>query len=757
MNFKHLLSVATVCVAAYTFAETTITLDRVQQRYPWNGLVDIDYTIDGIKGDANDYTVTVSWESVTAEAEGTAALFDNLAGCDLPTANGAHRVTWNAAADGLEFLAKDLKVTVRLDYAPVAEQEADYMIIDVSAGKNAAEYPVRLVATGADYSTENFNHHLYKQSKVVLKKVKAGEFWMGENNVASGTGETRHRVLLTDDYWLGVFETTQKQIELVTGVVKSGYKTDSATELAAERPEGSVSYDVTMHPTDGMISRLNLRAQCREALLTGFDLPSEAEWEYACRAGTETKYSWGSDSTDVADDYAWGSGNANSMTHAVGQKRPNAWGFYDMHGNVGEWCRDWAYNYPLYSATHVSTNPVGMVWNRMKVLRGGSYHGSFGIKTSGGREMGQTVPNQTGGGYNPSYASQFGFRLYKQITAPEAEPVEPVEQASAALENLKVDFDPAVVRHLTTTADLLPVAWNDDLGWAAGGAGAGATVTITTASGPDVDDPTTWVDAETVTLAEGTGEGTAVWTPTTAALYRFELKAGNMTTQTAYFNLKDCPELTGKASIEGFSADLSQIEFPCDGYPHEPTVTVKDKDGNLLTPGVDYVVSYSQNLNAGTATMTISGAGDYEGIITRTFTITRVAPTDKASAVFGGTAPIDTRRADGEPLVVGTWRDLMPLDWNDTEKWGRGGDTNELNAVTVTCVPLTEGNASVTVVNLANGEDLSDWSRLRKGRYLAVSEIYTRTKPAAQWTLSATNAVRQIDILAMPGFKLIFR
>lgn len=100
------------------------------------------------------------------------------------------------------------------------------------------------------------------------------------------------------------------------------------------------------------------------------------------------------------------------------------------------------------------------------------------------------------------------------------------------------------------------------------------------------------------------------------------------------------------------------------------------------------------------------------------------------------------------------WNGLVDIDYTIA---GVEGDPNELNAVTVTCVPLTEGNASVTVVDLANGEDLSDWSRLRKGRYLAVSEIYTRTKPAAQWTLSATNAVRQIDILAMPGFKLIFR
>ncbi len=205
-----------------------------------------------------------------------------------------------------------------------------------------------------------------------------GEFVMGSPPSETGrfSDETPHWVTLTKGFYLGKFEVTQAQWERVMGANPSHYK-------GADLPVESVSWD-----------------DCQEfvkKLGSGARLPTEAEWEYACRAGTTTAWSFGNSVLD-AGKYAWygqwewdgtksvkvPGGNAEEKTHQVGQKLPNAWGLYDMHGNVWEWCADWDGAYPK----GVVTNPPGAPADSNRVNRGGGWNFSAWFCRSANRYRG---------------------------------------------------------------------------------------------------------------------------------------------------------------------------------------------------------------------------------------------------------------------------------------------------------------------------------------------------------------------------------
>ncbi len=348
-----------------------------RQRWPWNGLVDVDYEVGGdtnlLAGLAAQITFTDSdgrsWVASTF-----------LAGAEPWAEPGPHRATWNAAADaGAGVMASNAIATVSLVRAP----EPRWCVIDLSGGSAASSYPVTYV-TDVPNVPGGFNADAYKTTNLVLRLVKPSD-WADGTFTMGGSCEAT----LTNAFWIGVFETTQRQWELVAGGRPSYFRRDDGY---ATRPVEKVSYEMirgsdagSMWPDSGDVDEDSFLGKLRARTGLAFDLPTEAQWEFACRATTTTDYNNGSDWTDGTSctnldplGRYWfnggGGGNGNpdcdtsGGTAAVGSYQPNEWGLYDCHGNVDEWCLDW---FGDFAASAVE--PVGAPSGEKRVLRGGCW------------------------------------------------------------------------------------------------------------------------------------------------------------------------------------------------------------------------------------------------------------------------------------------------------------------------------------------------------------------------------------------------
>ncbi len=191
-----------------------------------------------------------------------------------------------------------------------------------------------------------------------MKRIPEGTFQRGspgwEKDRYDDEGPT-HQVTISKPFYMGTFEVTQAQWEAVMGENPSRF---------SGRPDNPVE-QVSWEDCQRFIETIN------EMGIGTFRLPTEAEWEYACRAGTSTRFYWGEDPEyRQIDDHAWYKGNSDVKPHRVGEKMPNAWGLYDMSGNVWEWCSDW---YGSYGAGP-QTDPVGVAEEPpLRVARGGGW------------------------------------------------------------------------------------------------------------------------------------------------------------------------------------------------------------------------------------------------------------------------------------------------------------------------------------------------------------------------------------------------
>ncbi|MDF2936268.1 MAG: hypothetical protein K0Q90_1641 [Paenibacillaceae bacterium] len=237
------------------------------------------------------------------------------------------------------------------------------------------------VAVTPDSGAGGGNIEVLKLAQAVemeFVKLQPGSFTMGAPQELGDEDESPvHNVKVTNSFYLGKHEVTQEQWEAVM-------KHNPSTFKGAKLPVETVSWEDCQR----------FLAELRTLTGRRFALPTEAQWEYAARAGTTTPWSFG-ESGELAEDFGWFAANSGGMTHPAGEKKPNPWGLYDMYGNVQEWISDWYMNpYPKGEAV----DPEGPPSGDARVLRGGAW-GDYPahIRSSSRNCMGPTDKHEGAG------------------------------------------------------------------------------------------------------------------------------------------------------------------------------------------------------------------------------------------------------------------------------------------------------------------------------------------------------------------------
>ncbi len=404
---KRAKALAAVLAAITVFAATNAKADGVIQSvtagqfFPFDRMVIINYVLES---DVND-EFTVDFYVTCNEGETFFKLseYGTLSGDGeegTVSGNGAHKIYWTPGSDFDTVSSGSMRIKVAAEVVPPPPKT--FMTIDLTDGS---------VSYSPEEPTGGWTEE-YKTTKLALKRIEAGTFKMGSPSDFGMRGDTdlyQRDVTLTKPYYIGVFEVTQKQYKLITGQDPSKFKGDT-------RPVECVNFN-TVTGEGGFFALLNQ--------MTGltFGLPTEAQWENACRAGTETSLNNGTDliTNDWDPNLAhlgrysgnWDDNKVspvyNKETVPVGEYLPNAWGLYDMHGNVAEWCLDWIETSQLYNTDPV-TDLVGSLTASYTTVRGGYYIAIGKACSSAAR----TFPNKNIASSN-SQAPQYGIRVFMLI------------------------------------------------------------------------------------------------------------------------------------------------------------------------------------------------------------------------------------------------------------------------------------------------------------------------------------------------------
>ncbi len=350
MSARLMAHLTALGLAVQTFAAVSVTNVTCRQRYPWNGLVDIDYTIVSDSSSADIYVLVEGYDA----AKGEPLAMVTLSGASVrgPVSPGKYRLTWDAGKDRPNFRTQDFRVKITpFRGAP------PYIVVGLSNGNTAENYPVRYSMTGPDLSDDTC-----RTTELWLRLILPGAFMMGspetELGRTGGNREKLHKVTLTHAFYIGVFELTQKQWESVSDIPVQEFYTQDTWNRDGKRPMGWINYSLLRGdemgkgwPTNRHVDANSFIGRLRARSRLTFDLPTSAQWEYACRAGTTSALYSGKELTSTnicpnVSELGRYAGNRNDGVGGlgefaiVGSYLPNAWGLYDMLGNVGEKCLD---------------------------------------------------------------------------------------------------------------------------------------------------------------------------------------------------------------------------------------------------------------------------------------------------------------------------------------------------------------------------------------------------------------------------------
>lgn len=363
-----------ICSGALAEDYLGVEITRIRQRYPWNGKVDIDFTVASTNPSKPVILTFSAVDNTVSPATNLVAQsFDGASANTFAVMPGSHRTTWDTDIDVPQSVIDrvSFKISATTDFPETDNRK--YMIVDLRKGTAASEddkYPVSYLpamplglAIGDDKTKTDYLvlRRIPATTSDEWKALSGGNdyFVMGptaDDTLSAHKDDQTYKVRISKTFYLGIYECTQRQFELVKGTRPSTFSNEA---VYATRPVETLlaNTDVGHRNSRETNGSPFIKLLCARTGLY-FSLPTEAEWEYAARAGTTTVWNngnsftgngWGDDNLKMLGRYLYNGGSesydgtegADKGTAIVGSYQPNAWGLYDMHGNVSEMCRDY--------------------------------------------------------------------------------------------------------------------------------------------------------------------------------------------------------------------------------------------------------------------------------------------------------------------------------------------------------------------------------------------------------------------------------